>query len=106
MPDQTKGCGLRAPLSLLCAVASATAVAQDHRVTLDPVAVTGTYVPSSTFDVPASLDIVTREQVKDGQVGVNLSEALSWVPGVVVQNRQNYAQDLQVSTRGLSLIHI
>lgn len=100
MPDQTKGCGLRAPLSLLCAVASATAVAQDHRVTLDPVAVTGTYVPSSTFDVPASLDIVTREQVKDGQVGVNLSEALSWVPGVVVQNRQNYAQDLQVSTRG------
>lgn len=31
---------------------------------------------------------------------MNLSEALSRVPGVVVQNRQNYAQDLQVSTRG------
>lgn len=63
-------------------------------------AVTGTYVPSSTFDVPASLDIVSREQISDGQAGVNLSEALSRVPGVVVQNRQNYAQDLQVSTRG------
>jgi iron complex outermembrane receptor protein len=31
---------------------------------------------------------------------INLSESLSRVPGVVVQNRQNYSQDLQISSRG------
>jgi iron complex outermembrane receptor protein len=31
---------------------------------------------------------------------VNLSESLSAVPGLVAQNRQNYAQDLQISSRG------
>src|SRR6266446_10510024 len=30
----------------------------------------------------------------------NLSESLGRVPGIVVQNRQNYAQDLQISSRG------
>jgi len=31
---------------------------------------------------------------------INLSESLPRVPGLVVQNRQNYAQDLQISSRG------
>jgi hypothetical protein len=31
---------------------------------------------------------------------VNASEALVAVPGLVIQNRQNYAQDLQISSRG------
>ncbi|MHC6224041.1 TonB-dependent receptor family protein [Pseudomonas sp. X10] len=106
MPIQPKDrsrffvCGSRASFYFVCLAVSAPAVSQEQAVTLDPVAVTGTYVPSSTFDVPASIDIVNRDQITDGQAGVNLSEALSRVPGVVVQNRQNYAQDLQVSTRG------
>ncbi len=35
-----------------------------------------------------------------GQFQVNLSESLITVPGVSVQSRQNYAQDLQLSVRG------
>src|SRR5690606_33403172 len=35
-----------------------------------------------------------------GQLGINASEALARVPGLVVQNRHNYAQDLQISSRG------
>ncbi len=31
---------------------------------------------------------------------VNLSESLGAVPGLQVQNRQNYARDLQLSIRG------
>ena len=34
------------------------------------------------------------------QPRVNASEALAAVPGLTVQNRQNYAQDLQISSRG------
>jgi len=93
-------CGTRVSFYFVCLAASAPAFAEQQSYTLDPVAVTGTYVPTSTFDTPASLDVVSHEQITDGQAGVNLSEALARVPGVVVQNRQNYAQDLQVSTRG------
>src|SRR5690554_7351132 len=31
---------------------------------------------------------------------INLSESLVNMPGLQVQNRQNYAQDLQISVRG------
>ena len=67
---------------------------------LEPVVITGSYVPNPTFDLPYSIDTVDRAQIADGQLGVNLSEALNRVPGLVVQNRQNYAQDLQISSRG------
>ena len=50
--------------------------------------------------VPASVDVVTGEQMRDSQLQVNLSESLGAVPGLLVQNRQNYAQDLQLSIRG------
>ena len=62
--------------------------------------VTGSYNPSDTFDLPFSVDSIERRQIADGQLGINLSEVLPRVPGLVVQNRQNYAQDLQISSRG------
>ncbi|MGV8286840.1 TonB-dependent receptor plug domain-containing protein, partial [Pseudomonas aeruginosa] len=51
-------------------------------------------------DLPFSVDSIERRQIADGQLGINLSEVLPRVPGLVVQNRQNYAQDLQISSRG------
>ncbi|MRW94916.1 TonB-dependent receptor [Duganella sp. FT80W] len=61
------------------------------------VVISGTRTERSSFDIPASIDAVT---VDDSQPRVNASEALAAVPGLVVQNRQNYAQDLQISSRG------
>ena len=40
------------------------------------------------------------EQIRDLHQQVNLSESLGVVPGITVQNRQNYAQDLQIQSRG------
>ncbi|MDP3844185.1 MAG: TonB-dependent receptor [Oxalobacteraceae bacterium] len=67
---------------------------------LDPVVVTGSRFEHSSFDLPASVDVLERERITAGQARVNASEALVAVPGLVVQNRQNYAQDLQISSRG------
>jgi iron complex outermembrane receptor protein len=67
---------------------------------LAPVVVTATRVESSSFALPAAVDVIDGEAARDGQPRVNLSETIGRVPGVVVQNRQNYAQDLQVSSRG------
>lgn len=67
---------------------------------LAPIVVTATRVEESSFDVPGSIDALDSRAIQEGQARVNLSEPLARVPGVVVQNRQNYAQDLQISTRG------
>ncbi len=67
---------------------------------LDPSVITGSRSASPSFDVPYSVDSINQQQIQDGQLGINASEVLSRVPGLVVQNRQNYAQDLQISSRG------
>ncbi len=65
-----------------------------------PVVVTATRTEQSSFDVPASIDVVDSAQIHDQQLQTNLSESLARVPGITVANRQNYAQDLQISSRG------
>jgi iron complex outermembrane recepter protein len=66
----------------------------------DPVVVTATRVDQPSLEVPASIDRVYAEELREGRPQVNLSESLGRVPGIVVLNRQNYAQDLQISSRG------
>src|SRR5271165_7100966 len=67
---------------------------------LSPVVVTATRVAESSFAIPASIDRVDQATIQHGQLQVNLSESLVTVPGVSAQNRQNYAQDEQLSVRG------
>jgi iron complex outermembrane receptor protein len=68
--------------------------------TLKPVLVTSTRTEAPPFDVPASIDVIGGDEMRDGRPQINLSESLGGIPGLVVQNRQNYAQDLQLSIRG------
>ena len=78
-------------------LASAQDAAPDA-ATLDRVQVIGASRPLSRF--PGAVDTVDGAELRGGQAQVNLSEALSRVPGVTVRNRGNYAQDLQVQSRG------
>jgi iron complex outermembrane receptor protein len=68
--------------------------------TLDAVVVTATRSERLGLDVPASVNVITREEIRDTRLRINLSESLPRVPGVVALNRENYAQDLQISIRG------
>ncbi len=76
------------------------ATANPSAVVLNPVVVTGSPVATESFDLPYSVDSVDMRANQAGNLGVNASEALAGVPGLVIQNRQNYAQDLQISVRG------
>src|SRR5688572_18044113 len=67
---------------------------------LPAVTVSATRIEQDSFDLPASIDRVDQGAIREDRPQVNLSESLNRVPGVVVQNRQNYAQDLQISSRG------
>src|SRR4029077_2017215 len=66
----------------------------------DAVVVSATRVPQPSLEVPASIDRIYGEELREGRPQVNLSESLGAVPGITVQNRQNYAQDLQIQSRG------
>ncbi|PVE07285.1 TonB-dependent receptor [Limnohabitans sp. Rim28] len=66
---------------------------------LSPVVVTGER-SGGVWRGAASIDVVDGESLRDGQAQINLSEGLAGVPGLVIRNRQNYAQDLQISVRG------
>jgi iron complex outermembrane receptor protein len=66
----------------------------------DAVVVSATRAPQPSLEVPASIDRIHPEEIRDARPQVNLSESLGRVPGIVVQNRHNYAQDLQISSRG------
>src|SRR5690606_33383658 len=52
------------------------------------------------LQLPLPRHTVTAEQLNAPNLGANLSESLQRVPGLVALNRQNYAQDLQISSRG------
>ncbi|MEI7785095.1 MAG: TonB-dependent receptor [Betaproteobacteria bacterium] len=80
---------------------SQAAAGQDQPAVLSPVVVSVTRgVEQKAFDTPASVDVIDGAAMRQGQLQVNLSETLARVPGIVALNRQNYAQDLQISSRG------
>lgn len=87
-------------VAALSAIFPCLALAAGDVVTLDSVVVSGSRVEHSSFDLPAAVDVVDAGRIGADQARVNASEALAGVPGITVQNRQNYAQDLQISSRG------
>jgi iron complex outermembrane receptor protein len=64
------------------------------------VVVTGSVKERITADAPYAISVVDRAELRRSGPLINLSEALVRVPGLVVNNRNNYAQDLQMSSRG------
>ena len=64
------------------------------------IVVTATRTARDSLEVPASVDVIDREDLHEARLRVNVSETLDRIPGVVALNRQNYAQDLQISIRG------
>jgi len=68
--------------------------------TLSEVVVSASRVEQRSFDAPAAVQSIDRATIEAAGPQVNLSESLNRVPGLTILNRQNYAQDLQVSIRG------
>ena len=84
---------------LLGIVACVAGYAGAAEAPLPTVVVTATRTPQPAFDVPASIDAVYLDDDPD-QLGVNPSDYLSTIPGLLARDRQNYAQDEQISIRG------
>lgn len=91
-------CLAMAGISCFSATALAQSVPKDEAATLDTVEVVAQRRPLSAF--PGAVTVLDGDTLRDGQRQVNLSESLQRVPGITVLDRGNYAQDLQVQSRG------
>lgn len=67
---------------------------------LETIVVTATGKAEAALQVPAAIDVITAEQIRRAQPRINLSETLQRIPGVIARDRNNQAQDLQISIRG------
>ena len=68
---------------------------------LQDIVITATRVAMPAFDVPASISDVPAAELRADSLGVNLADDIGFVPGLLARNRNNYAQDQQISIRGI-----
>ena len=68
---------------------------------LGDIVVTATRIEMPAYDVPASIADVPAAELRQDSLGINLSEDIGFVPGLLARNRNNYAQDQQISIRGI-----
>lgn len=95
------------PSSLLFAgaVASVPVMAQpsanvSDTTTLSTVEVSAPRLARELYATPAAVSTLEREDIAQGQQGVRLDESLTRVPGVFLQNRDNFAQGQRIAIRG------
>lgn len=88
--------------ALLCAGAFSAASAQDSTGrSLPPIVVqVGRDAGRSALDLPFAITTLTPDSMRPAQRHTGLEEALFSVPGVLVFNRNNPAQDARISIRG------
>ena len=83
-------------LAALAALGLAPAYAQQ----LEEVVISASRAEMRSFDAPAAVQRIDRQAIEGGGPQINLSESLVRAPGLTILERQNYAQDLQISIRG------
>jgi len=98
MNSHCNSTGPRLPLARLIGAAGVLAAAAAGAQ--ETVVVTGSIVQRKVEEAPYAITAVERDALRSAGAMINLSEALARVPGLVVNNRSNYAQDLQISSRG------
>lgn len=67
---------------------------------LEDITVQATRVDKSLYEIPASVGYVGKDDIQFGRQQLGLDESLNRIPGLFMQNRYNFNQDLSISIRG------
>jgi iron complex outermembrane recepter protein len=87
--------------SSVTAVRAATPDSDSSAAPVHEVVITATRLEVDPFSVPAAISSVSGDQMRNDALGINLADELGSVPGLLARNRNNYAQDQQISIRGI-----
>ena len=82
------------------AALAAMSLAPVYAQQLEEVVISASRAEMRSFDAPAAVQRIDRQAIEGGGPQINLSESLVRAPGLTILERQNYAQDLQISIRG------
>ena len=89
------------PASFAFLFTAAPALAQDIPENgLDEIVVTATRIETSVRDLARSVSVINKDRIQNGTQQLALDESLAGVPGLYMQNRYNFAQDLRIALRG------
>ena len=89
------------PASLFLVFTATPTIAQDIPENgLDEIVVTATRIETSVRDLARSVSVVNKDRIQNGTQQLALDESLAGVPGLYMQNRYNFAQDLRIALRG------
>lgn len=72
----------------------------ENQPPLEEVTVTATRMEKTLDRVPAAISVIGQDEIQQARQQLALDESLSRVPGVFMQNRYNFAQDLRIAIRG------
>ncbi|WP_404376967.1 TonB-dependent receptor family protein [Vreelandella aquamarina] len=96
-------CHLPLPLLLASATFAAPGWSQtttEPQAVLPTVAVSAPRLARELYATPAAVSTVEQDAIAQGQQRVHLDESLNQVPGVFLQNRDNFAQGQRIAIRG------
>ena len=86
--------------SFFLTLLSCAAISQDKFSELDEIEVTATRLDSTLLRSSRSVSVIGKEEIQNATQLLAMDEVLAGVPGLYMQNRYNFAQDLRVSLRG------
>ncbi|MEM7278673.1 MAG: TonB-dependent receptor [Pseudomonadota bacterium] len=78
------------------AAVPAVAAAED----IDEIIVSAARLPLTASDMSSAVSVVEIDEIQNGRQLLSVDEALVAIPGVFIQDRYNFAQDLRISMRG------
>lgn len=67
---------------------------------LEEIVVTATRMDTELAKVPESVSVVNQDQIQLGRQELGLDESLNRIPGLFIENRYNFTQDLRIAIRG------
>lgn len=89
---------------LMSSLSTTMAWAEDEQdqpvIVPDEIIVTATRVEKRVQDVAAAIGVVRKQDIQLGRQQLGLDESLSAIPGLFMQDRYNFAQDLRIAIRG------
>jgi iron complex outermembrane receptor protein len=88
-------------VAVLLTALAARPVRADESPALGDIVVTATRIEMPAYDVAATISDVPAAQLRQDALGINLADDIGFVPGLLARNRNNYAQDQQISIRGI-----
>ncbi|MDD2877425.1 MAG: TonB-dependent receptor [Acidiphilium sp.] len=91
---------MTAPAGFARAQTAPLVIPSPGAIAIERIVVSATRTRQSGFNVPVSIATITGREVSEANEEENLSESLNRAPGIDVQNQQNYATGVRITSRG------